>query len=87
MFTNRENNQNELIITLKCVLDKAKEYRQEFHCVVPGYYMNKTHWNLILLKNCDVSKPLLEHMIHMNLYNKGLSVKQKEHLRKDITTS
>ncbi|MCR6097147.1 MmcQ/YjbR family DNA-binding protein [Salipaludibacillus agaradhaerens] len=78
-----KNNQNDLIVTLKCAPDKANEYRQEFLSIMPGYYMNNRHWNSILLKNCDVPKPLLKQMIidSYNLVYKGLSMKQKEQLR------
>ncbi|MCR6110094.1 MmcQ/YjbR family DNA-binding protein [Bacillus sp. A301a_S52] len=78
-----KNNESDLIVTLKCAPDKAKEYRQKFKSVIPGYYMNKTHWNSILLRNCDVPKSVLKQMVidSYNLVYKGLSRKQKEQLR------
>ncbi len=36
-------------INLKCDPKKALELRASYPCVVPGYHMNKKHWNTILL--------------------------------------
>lgn len=38
----------------KCHPDKAVELRENHPNVLPGYHMNKTHWNTIL---CDGSVP------------------------------
>ncbi len=38
----------------KCSPDKAVELREKYHCVQPGFHMNKTHWNTI---TCDGSVP------------------------------
>jgi len=34
---------------VKCDPDKAIELREEFPCVIPGYHMNKKHWNTIIV--------------------------------------
>jgi len=36
-------------INLKCDPEKALEYRENFSAVMPGYHMNKKHWNTILI--------------------------------------
>ena len=36
-----------LSFNVKCDPDKALELREEFPCVLPGYHMNKKHWNTI----------------------------------------
>lgn len=41
-------------INLKCNPEKAIELRENFDYVLPGYHMNKTHWNTIKL---DVKVP------------------------------
>jgi predicted DNA-binding protein (MmcQ/YjbR family) len=41
-------------ITLKCEPDLATELRRTYPAVVPGYHMNKRHWNTI---TCDGSIP------------------------------
>lgn len=38
----------------KCDPDKAIELRENHPCVLPGYHMNKAHWNTII---CDGSVP------------------------------
>jgi predicted DNA-binding protein (MmcQ/YjbR family) len=41
-------------ITLKCEPDLAIELRRRHPAVVPGYHMNKRHWNTV---TCDDSIP------------------------------
>ena len=36
----------------KCDPEKAHELRENYSCVIPGYHMNKKHWNTII---CDGS--------------------------------
>lgn len=36
----------------KCNPEKAIELRENYTCVIPGYHMNKKHWNTII---CDGS--------------------------------
>ena len=38
-----------LSFNVKCDPDKAIELREEFPCVLPGYHMNKKHWNTIIV--------------------------------------
>jgi predicted DNA-binding protein (MmcQ/YjbR family) len=42
----------------KCEPAKAIELREKYSCVIPGYHMNKQHWNSII---CDgtASKKLI----------------------------
>lgn len=37
-----------LQFNVKCDPDKAIELREKFSCVLPGYHMNKKHWNTII---------------------------------------
>jgi len=39
-----------LSINLKCNPDNAIELREQYDFVLPGYHMNKTHWNTIKLE-------------------------------------
>ncbi|MBL0069226.1 MAG: MmcQ/YjbR family DNA-binding protein [Chitinophagaceae bacterium] len=39
----------ELRFNVKCDPEKAIELREEFSCVLPGYRMNKKHWNTIVV--------------------------------------
>ena len=38
---------SELSINVKCDPLKAIELREQYRCVVPGYHMNKKHWNTV----------------------------------------
>ena len=54
------------IVTLKCDPMMAEIYRKEYESVIPGYYMNKTHWNSIYYKDNEVPKEVLKEMIDMS---------------------
>ena len=34
---------------VKCNPDVAIELREKYNCVLPGYHMNKKHWNTIIV--------------------------------------
>lgn len=34
---------------VKCNPEKAEELREAYSCVLPGYHMNKKHWNTIIV--------------------------------------
>ncbi len=36
-------------MNLKCDPDRALELRDEHRAIIPGYHMNKRHWNTLLL--------------------------------------
>jgi predicted DNA-binding protein (MmcQ/YjbR family) len=38
-----------LQFNVKCDPDKAVELREQFSSVLPGYHMNKKHWNTIII--------------------------------------
>ncbi len=38
-----------LRINLKCPPDKAEALREFYPAVIPGYHMNKRHWNTVIL--------------------------------------
>lgn len=51
-----------LQINLKCDPEKAVELREEYSSVLPGYHMNKKHWNTIILDGTVSSNHLLERI-------------------------
>lgn len=54
---------NPLQFNVKCDPDKAIELREEFpETVLPGYHMNKKHWNTIIVDG-TLSKKQLEEMV------------------------
>lgn len=44
----------------KCDPEKAIELRENFSCVLPGYHMNKQHWNTIICDGRATDKHLKE---------------------------
>ncbi len=50
----------DLRFNVKCDPGKALELREEFSCVLPGYHMNKKHWNTIVVDGSVSSKQLKE---------------------------
>ena len=38
-----------LRFNVKCDPDEAEALRDRFPCVLPGYHMNKTHWNTVIV--------------------------------------
>lgn len=54
----------ELRFNVKCDPDKALELREEFPCVLPGYHMNKKHWNTIMVDGSVSAKQLKEWINH-----------------------
>lgn len=50
------------LISLKCDPVRAEELRDNYRGVVPGYYMNKTHWNSIYF-DADIPDELWEKLI------------------------
>lgn len=43
------NLDGELSINVKCDPEKAIELREMYSSVVPGYHMNKKHWNTVFI--------------------------------------
>lgn len=50
----------DLRFNVKCDPDKAIELREEYACVLPGYHMNKKHWNTIVVDGSVSVKQLKE---------------------------
>ncbi len=36
-------------INLKCLPEEARELREQYEAVQPGYHMNKKHWNTVAM--------------------------------------
>jgi predicted DNA-binding protein (MmcQ/YjbR family) len=52
--------EEQLRFNVKCDPDKAIELREEYPCVLPGWHMNKKHWNTIVVDGSVSSKQLKE---------------------------
>jgi predicted DNA-binding protein (MmcQ/YjbR family) len=51
-------------INLKCDPSFAIELRERFPSVIPGYHMNKKHWNTIILDGSIPNKKILSWIDH-----------------------
>ncbi|MBS1774423.1 MAG: MmcQ/YjbR family DNA-binding protein [Bacteroidetes bacterium] len=58
---------------VKCDPEKALELREQYTSVLPGYHMNKKHWNTIIVDGSLTGKQIKEMIQHS--YN--LVVKKK----------
>jgi predicted DNA-binding protein (MmcQ/YjbR family) len=65
-------------MNLKCDPDEALFLRDMFDAVLPGYHMNKTHWNTVLLDG-SIPRGEIERMIDRSygLVVKGLKKAQR----------
>lgn len=81
LLTGFEN--NPVQFNVKCDPEKAIELREQYSCVIPGYHMNKKHWNTIVVDGF-ISNKLLEQWIldSYSLMVNGLTKKEKEVLLK-----
>ena len=65
-------------VNLKCDPEKAIELREQFPCVIPGYHMNKPHWNTVVIDGSVNDKLLKEWIDHSyDLIVKSLTKKQQ----------
>lgn len=50
----------QLQFNVKCDPELALELREQFSCVLPGWHMNKKHWNTIVVEGSVSSKLIFE---------------------------
>ncbi len=54
--------QSPLQFNVKCDPEKAAELREEHDAILPGYHMNKKHWNTVIVDG-RLGEKLLRQMI------------------------
>lgn len=70
-----------LQFNVKCDPEKAIELREKYSCVLPGYHMNKQHWNTVICDGSVNDKLLKEWIDHSyELIVSSLSKKLKQEL-------
>ena len=62
-----------LSINLKCDPEKAIKLRQEYDAVIPGYHMNKKHWNTIAIDGSIPAKQIHEWINYLSV-NKSIII-------------
>lgn len=61
-------------VNLKCDPDRAIDLRERYDAILPGYHMNKQHWNTVMLEGSVPQNLLIEMINHSyDLVFKSLS--------------
>lgn len=71
-------------MNLKCQPERAVELRDEHPAVLPGYHMNKRHWNTLILDGTlpdQMVMELIKHSFDCVVQNLPLAVRKQ--LQKD----
>jgi predicted DNA-binding protein (MmcQ/YjbR family) len=69
-------------INLKCDPEKAYDLRERYTAILPGYHMNKKHWNTILIDGSLTDQFILELTDHSyDMVVNGLSKSAKMQLQ------
>lgn len=76
-----DNNHKDVYITLKLELLEGDFLRRQYEDIIPGYYMNKTHWNSIKTEG-NVPDELLKELLDKsyNLVLAGFSKKKQKEI-------
>ncbi len=70
--------EEDLRFNVKCDPDLAVELRAEHACVLPGYHMNKKHWNTIVVDGTVPRSRLLEWIDHSYALVSGIQTSKKK---------
>ncbi|MDD3876235.1 MAG: MmcQ/YjbR family DNA-binding protein [Bacteroidales bacterium] len=66
-------------LNLKCEPEKAIELREHYSCIIPGFHMNKKHWNTIILSGNIEKKSVFQLIDHSyDLVVRGLAAHQRK---------
>lgn len=66
---------------LKCDPERAIELREKYDAVIPGFHMNKTHWNTVEFDGTIKDDKILEMVDHSyDMVVKGLKKADRERL-------
>jgi predicted DNA-binding protein (MmcQ/YjbR family) len=69
-------------VNLKCDPEKAVELREQYPAVIPGYHMNKKHWNTVLIDGSIPDRLIMEWTKHSyDLVVSSLTKKQQQKLK------
>ncbi len=71
-----------LQINIKCEPEKTIDLRERYESVIPGYHMNKNHWNTVIIDGSIPSKKILEWIDKSyDLIVSGLKKSDREKLK------
>ncbi len=77
-----EDEKHGKFITLKCEPLKGQFLREQYEKIIPGYYMNKVHWNTII-RESDVPDDVIRQMVDESYHLVFHSLTKK--VQKEIT--
>lgn len=58
------NLEGETTIAVKCDPVKAIELREQYSAVIPGYHLNKKHWNTVMVNGLLTDKLICSFIDH-----------------------
>lgn len=68
-----------LQINLKCDPELAIELREKYESIIPGYHMNKTHWNTVIIDGTVPAREILKLIDHSySLVLNSIPVKRRK---------
>ena len=74
--------ESDFSMNLKCDPGKALELREQYPSVIPGYHMNKKHWNTVTIDNSVSDREILSWIDHSyDLVVKGLKKVERDQLQ------
>ena len=70
-------------VNLKCDPDRALDLREEYPDIIPGWHMNKKHWNTVYIER-ELDDRLIQELIDhsYNLVVKNLPKKIREEMQR-----
>ena len=70
-----------LQFNIKCNPEEAVELREKYEAVIPGYHINKKHWNTVIIDNSIPPKNIFSWIDNSyDLVVSGLKKSEKEEL-------
>lgn len=64
MFALTNISQTKLTVNLKCEPEFAELLRGKYEAIIPGYHMNKKHWNTVTIDGSIPNNELLQLIDH-----------------------
>lgn len=64
MFALISRREGQDILSLKCDPDFSEILRRQYPSIIPGYHLNKKHWNTVLLDGSIAEKEIKELIDH-----------------------
>ena len=79
MFALTGLDEADLRVNLKCDPEYAQQLRERHEEIVPGWHMNKTHWNTVYVENGDLPDSLVTELVDhsYDLVVKSLTKKKR----------